>query len=103
MQYRWVAKGNLGVSSSGFCVRDSTGNFIYAEATRLLDGDNLLVEAKALIAGLEGCINKHYLPVVMETDSLVMKNVLECSVTTRTRAKTRHGDPDAWNPNHKIS
>ncbi|PHT39381.1 Geraniol 8-hydroxylase [Capsicum baccatum] len=72
-----VSKGNPGPSSSGFCVRDALRNFLYAESIRLPDGSNLLSEAKALKAGLELCINRHFMPVVMETDFLIMKNVLD--------------------------
>ncbi|WMV41314.1 hypothetical protein MTR67_034699 [Solanum verrucosum] len=72
-----VSKGNPRPTSSGFCVRDSSGNFIYAESSRLLDGNDLIAEAKELVVGLEFCILTHYTQVEMETDSLTMKNVLK--------------------------
>ncbi|XP_015164025.1 uncharacterized protein [Solanum tuberosum] len=72
-----ASKGNPRPSSSGFCVRDSSDNFIYAKLSRLLDGNNLIAEAKVLITGLEFCILAHYTQVEMEIDSLTMKNVLK--------------------------
>lgn len=71
-----VSKGNSGPSASAFCVRNSEGNFMYAEITRLLDGNSLIAEAKALTTGLEYYINNQYTPVIMEIDSLIMEKVL---------------------------
>lgn len=60
------------ISSGAFCIRDDRGDIVYAEARRLEDGSNLLAESVALRMGLEYCITHQLVPVVMETDSLML-------------------------------
>ena len=70
-------KVNPGPSSNAFCIRDGVGDLIYAEASRIADGSILMAKVMALRIGLEYCISHNLLPVVLETDSLTLKKVLD--------------------------
>lgn len=72
-----ASKGNPGPSSGPFCTRNREGNLIYAEDTRLFDGTNLVAEVVALRLGLEFCVQHNLLPVILEIDSLSLKNILD--------------------------
>lgn len=61
----------------GFCVRDHVGDFIYARAEEIGVTTNIVAKAKAIMAGLEYCVAKNLHPLILETDSLVMKKVIE--------------------------
>ncbi|XP_075081943.1 uncharacterized protein LOC142166458 [Nicotiana tabacum] len=70
-------KGNPGPSSLGFCVRDDEGNAVYARAVDLGVTTNVVAEVKAILQGLEYCVEHDLHPLILETDSLVMKKVIE--------------------------
>ncbi|XP_049360645.1 uncharacterized protein LOC125825343 [Solanum verrucosum] len=72
-----AAKGNPDPSSGAFCVRNEAGNLMYTEGRGFGVNSNLVVEVLAFKMGLEYCINHHYLPLTMETDSLAIKNILD--------------------------
>ncbi|XP_059295494.1 uncharacterized protein LOC132048826 [Lycium ferocissimum] len=72
-----ASKGNPGPSSAAFCIRNHEGDLIYAKAKRLTNITNLVVEAIAIEEGLEYCFDQQLLPVILETDSLTMKKVLD--------------------------
>ncbi|XP_060170637.1 uncharacterized protein LOC132601572 [Lycium barbarum] len=72
-----TSKGNPGPSSYGFCVRDWHGDLIYAECKELGLNSNVVAEARAMMEGLVYCVNHEFHPLVLETDSLLMKNVVD--------------------------
>ncbi|XP_049352605.1 uncharacterized protein LOC125817063 [Solanum verrucosum] len=72
-----ASKGNPDPSSGPFCIRNREGNLIYAEVRRLFDGINLVAEVVALRLGLEFCVQHNLLPVILEIDSLSLKNILD--------------------------
>ncbi|XP_075087578.1 uncharacterized protein LOC142169594 [Nicotiana tabacum] len=51
-----ASKGNPGPSSLGFCVRDDEGDVVYARAVDLGVTTNVVAEAKAILQGLEYCV-----------------------------------------------
>ncbi|XP_075095164.1 uncharacterized protein LOC142173466 [Nicotiana tabacum] len=66
-----ASKGNPGPSSLGFCVRDDEGDVVYARAVDLGVTTNVVAEAKAILQGLEYCVEHDLHPLILETDSLV--------------------------------
>ncbi|XP_019237121.1 PREDICTED: uncharacterized protein LOC109217336 [Nicotiana attenuata] len=72
-----ASKGNPGPSSLGFCMRNDEDDVVYARALDLEVTTNVVVEAKAILQGLEYCVEHDLHPLILETDSLVMKKVIE--------------------------
>ncbi|XP_060202283.1 uncharacterized protein LOC132630733 [Lycium barbarum] len=75
-----AAKGNPGPSSSAFCIRNEKGDLVYAAAKSLADGTNIVAEAEAeaeaVRMGLRHCVVKQLFPLIIETDSMTMKMIL---------------------------
>lgn len=71
-----AVKGVGGPSAGAYCIRNDEGQFIYAESFDLGVTSVLMSEAVALRRGLEYCIQHQYLPVLLETDSLMLQKVL---------------------------
>lgn len=72
-----ASKGNLGARSAAFYVRNDQGDLIHAEGKVIGVANNLVVEIVALRLGLEFCRNHNLFPLVMETDSLAAKNMID--------------------------
>ncbi|XP_060200867.1 uncharacterized protein LOC132629156 [Lycium barbarum] len=72
-----ASRGNPGPSSYGFCVRNWKGDLIYAQCAEMGNSTNVEAEAKAILEGLKYCVEKEIQPLVVETDSLLLKNVVE--------------------------
>ncbi|KAK4737032.1 hypothetical protein R3W88_000729 [Solanum pinnatisectum] len=72
-----TSKGNPGPGSTAFCVRDEGGNLIFAEARNVEICTVVVAEVKALRAELKYCLENGLLPLIMETDSLIVKKVLD--------------------------
>ncbi|XP_070032084.1 uncharacterized protein [Nicotiana tomentosiformis] len=72
-----ASKGNPGPSSLGFCGRNDAGDLVYARAVDLGVTTNIVAEAKAIVQGLEYCIEHDLHPLILETNSLVLKKVIE--------------------------
>nr|XP_009793482.1 PREDICTED: uncharacterized protein LOC104240345 [Nicotiana sylvestris] len=72
-----ASKGNPGLRSLGFCVRNDEGDVVYARAVDLGVTTNVVAEAKAILQGLEYCVEHDLHPLILEIDSLVMKKVIE--------------------------
>ncbi|XP_070041628.1 uncharacterized protein [Nicotiana tomentosiformis] len=72
-----ASKGNPGPSSLGFCMRDDEGDVVYARVVDLGVKTNVVDEAKAILQGLEYCVEHDFQPLILETNSLVMKKAIE--------------------------
>ncbi|XP_019262475.1 PREDICTED: uncharacterized protein LOC109240305 [Nicotiana attenuata] len=72
-----ASRGNPGPSSLGFCVRNDEGDLIYAREVDLGETTNVAAEARAIVQGLEYFVEHNLHPLILETDSLVMKKVIE--------------------------
>ncbi|XP_019256312.1 PREDICTED: uncharacterized protein LOC109234702 [Nicotiana attenuata] len=72
-----ASKGNPGPSSLGFCVRNDKGDVVSARAVDLGVTTNVVAEAKAILQGLEYRVEHDLHPLILETDSLVIKKVIE--------------------------
>ncbi|KAK4707129.1 hypothetical protein R3W88_033268 [Solanum pinnatisectum] len=71
------SKDNLNISTTAFCVRNDRGELVVAQARKLDICTALEAEVQAFKEGLTYCLNHHYIPLIMETDSLIIKKILD--------------------------
>ncbi|XP_075083282.1 uncharacterized protein LOC142167029 [Nicotiana tabacum] len=72
-----ASRGNLGTSSYGFCMRDCAGNVVYAKAEVIGETTNIVAEAEAILEWLVYCVERWLHPLIMETDSMVMRKIID--------------------------
>ncbi|PHU15119.1 hypothetical protein BC332_16324 [Capsicum chinense] len=64
VQYRWcikrVSRGNPGLSSYAFCLRDEHGDIMYAEAAKVHETTNTITEALAVLKATTHCKQAGY-------------------------------------------
>nr|XP_016435601.1 PREDICTED: uncharacterized protein LOC107761829 [Nicotiana tabacum] len=72
-----ACRGNPGRSSIGFCIRDEVGDLIYAEGREISEGANNESEAVAIVEALKMCKNLNYFQIWLQTDSMLLKNIIE--------------------------
>lgn len=61
-----ASRGNPGRSTYGFCIRNSTGNLIYAQGEEIREGTNLEAEAIAIREALAHCVTEGIRQVCLE-------------------------------------
>jgi len=66
-----------GLESKAFCIRDGHGDLVYAEAWKIDDYSALEAEVKGFKRGLLYCLSHNLIPLIMETDSLIIKKILD--------------------------
>ncbi|XP_060200359.1 uncharacterized protein LOC132628609 [Lycium barbarum] len=71
-----LCSGNPGPSSAAFCIRNEEGALVYAASKMLTDRTNIVAEAEAIRMGLSHCVEKQFFPLIIETDSMTMKMIL---------------------------
>ncbi|KAH0651087.1 hypothetical protein KY284_030999 [Solanum tuberosum] len=74
-----ACRGNPGWSSIGFCIRDTRGDLIYAKATGIDIATNSEAETTAILYALRECMSRRLQSVVIETDSLSLKKIIQKS------------------------
>lgn len=78
--YKWntddASRGNLVPSSYGFCVRDHAGDLVFVKAKEIGETTNIVAESKAIVEGLAYCVERQLNPLIIETDSLVMRKII---------------------------
>lgn len=72
-----ASKGNPGRSSIGFVLRDEEGDVMYARGKEIHETTNNEAEAWAILEGLSYCVHQQYTQVLIQTDSKLLKNVLD--------------------------
>ncbi|XP_060182870.1 uncharacterized protein LOC132612794 [Lycium barbarum] len=72
-----ASRGNPGLSSAAFCIRDEVGNLIYARARRISNTTNITAESVAILHGIEFCIKNYLVLVMIKSDSLSMINIIQ--------------------------
>ncbi|XP_070047234.1 uncharacterized protein [Nicotiana tomentosiformis] len=77
LYYLAKVRGNAGPSSYGFCVRDHEENLVFAKAKEIGEETNIVAEAKAIVKGLAFCMERQLHPLIMETDSLVIRMIID--------------------------
>ncbi|KAH0757706.1 hypothetical protein KY290_021199 [Solanum tuberosum] len=70
------SKGNPGDSAYAFCIRDVRGDLIFAEAQQIGITTNIMAEAVAVLKALSYCRQSQHRKVIVETDSLGIRNFL---------------------------
>lgn len=71
-----ACRGNPGISSYGFCIRDHCGNLIYAESKNIGVSTNMVAEMSTIREAIKYCRHMGLQQVLVETDSLSSKNIL---------------------------
>ncbi|KAM3217162.1 hypothetical protein P3L10_026605 [Capsicum annuum] len=71
-----ACRGNPGMSSYGFFIRDDTRNLVYARAKGLGMGTNAEAEAIAVKEALDFCYEKDFKNLIIETDSLGLRKMI---------------------------
>ncbi|XP_075097862.1 uncharacterized protein LOC142175181 [Nicotiana tabacum] len=72
-----ACRGNPGRSSIGFCIRDEVGDLIYAEGREISGETNNEAETVAIVEALKMCKNLNYFKIWLQTDSKLLKNIIE--------------------------
>ncbi|XP_060210613.1 uncharacterized protein LOC132637558 [Lycium barbarum] len=72
-----ASRGNLGLSSYGLCIRDSNGDLVYAEAQQMGIATNMEAETESIKQALNFYKEHNFQQVQLETDSLVLLNILQ--------------------------
>lgn len=70
-------KGNLGESANGFCIRDDKWDLIYAQEKRIGITTNMEAEERAVCGALKFNTTKGYQQMIIETNSLYLKNIIQ--------------------------
>ncbi|XP_075088106.1 uncharacterized protein LOC142170170 [Nicotiana tabacum] len=72
-----ACRGTPGRSSIGFCIRDEAGDLIYAEGREISEGTNNESKAVTIVEALKMCKNLNYCRIWLQTDSMLLKNIIE--------------------------
>ncbi|MQL68590.1 hypothetical protein Taro_000888 [Colocasia esculenta] len=83
-----ASKGNPGLCGGGGCIRDSSGNFLFAFAHSYGIGGSLMVEVRALYDGLQLAFEFGFVLTTICFDSQILVNSL------------RSGKPPSWDCMH---
>jgi len=65
-----------GISSYGFCLRNSVGDLVYAQGEEIQEGTNIEAEAVAIREALAHRVTEGVMQVCLETDSEVLIKIL---------------------------
>ena len=60
-----------------FCIRNTEGDFVYAELQKIGEFSVIASEIRAVKQGLDHCVQKGCLALTIETDSLITKEILD--------------------------
>ncbi|KAH0716077.1 hypothetical protein KY284_008982 [Solanum tuberosum] len=71
-----ASRGNPGVSSYAFCLRNDRGDIFYAEEATIESTTSTVAEVKAVLETSKHCKQQKHCQVIMQTDSMLMNKVL---------------------------
>lgn len=71
-----ASRGNPGMSTCAFCIRDDKGDLVYAKAKGLGVTSNTQAEMEAIKEALQYLPDKEFKEVVIETNSLVLMQMI---------------------------
>ncbi|KAH0777307.1 hypothetical protein KY290_008718 [Solanum tuberosum] len=71
-----ASRGNPGLSSYAFCLRDEKGDLIHAEGASINNTTNTVAEAKAILEASKHCKQALYNKIIIQTDSMLLYKVL---------------------------
>lgn len=72
-----ASRGNLGISSYGFCMRVCMGDVIYSEAKIIGVTCSIIVETLVVLKALQFGKTHHFNNIMLESDSLSIINFLK--------------------------
>lgn len=72
-----ACRGNPGVGTYGFCMRNTMGDLVCAEAGFIGYTTNVEVEMRAILEALRYCVTKEIKKIIIESDSLLMVNIIK--------------------------
>ncbi|KAH0664999.1 hypothetical protein KY285_026205 [Solanum tuberosum] len=70
-------RDQLHLSSKAFSVRNSNGELVYAETESVELCNILEAKVEAFKEGLQYCVNNNLMPLIMETNSLILKKIID--------------------------
>lgn len=71
-----ACKGNPGMEAYDFCLRNSLGDLIYAQAGNIGITTNVEAEMRAILEATKFCVENDINHIVIESDSLLMVKVI---------------------------
>lgn len=71
-----VSRGNPGVSSYAFCLRDTQGDLIYDQGAKMEDTSNMEAETMAILQAVRHYSTSIYDKTVFQTDSLFVQKTV---------------------------
>uniref|UniRef100_M1DVG4 Non-LTR retroelement reverse transcriptase n=1 Tax=Solanum tuberosum TaxID=4113 RepID=M1DVG4_SOLTU len=71
-----ACRGNPGMGSCGFCLRNHTGDLVFAKAKGIWMTTNMEAEALAIYEALSYFHGNGFRQVIIETDSLCLKRMI---------------------------
>lgn len=74
------SKGNPGSAGEGGIIRDHHGHMILAFAGYFGICSNNVAEAMAILQGLRICIDRGFLKIIVESDSVMLVNIINKKV-----------------------
>lgn len=74
-----ASRGNPGRSAIGYCVRDEFGDIVYAVGKEINETTNTEAKAMAIVEALRFCRFQQYSHVCVQTDSMLMKKIMDGS------------------------
>ncbi|XP_059285595.1 uncharacterized protein LOC132039067 [Lycium ferocissimum] len=71
-----ASRGNPGISSYAFCLRDELGDLIYAKAEGIGEATNIEAEMMAIKEALRYCRDMDFNKVIIQTDSQMIQKIM---------------------------
>lgn len=71
-----ASKGNLGIISYAYYLRDERGDLIYVRGTKIEDTTNVEAEAYAMLQAIIHCSTTQYDKIIFQTDSLTILKIV---------------------------
>jgi len=71
-----ASRGNPGLSSYAFCLRDERVDIIHAEGVTIENATSIVTEAKTILEASKHCKQRNLNKVIIQTDSMLLKKVL---------------------------
>jgi len=71
-----ASRGNPGLSSYAFCLRDERVDIIHAEGVTIENATSTVTEAKVILETSKHCKQRNLNKVIIQTDSMLLKKVL---------------------------
>ncbi|XP_075100663.1 uncharacterized protein LOC142176572 [Nicotiana tabacum] len=72
-----ASRENPGPISYGFCVRNYVGDVVFAKVEQIGNTTNMVAKARGIMEGPSYYIQMDFHPLIIETDSMVMKKIIE--------------------------